>query len=165
MTTYTTDEAATMLGITPDRVRKLALAGRAGTRGIYGWQFSPEDIAALRDRPPGRPPREALRIRDFLTLSPEEARLITAALNGHLRTEGISPRDELLLSILDSVGPDAEGERLDKIYGVTEWRALIVRLSALTDTQAAMVLDAAEAFWHGDLDLPANELLGNVGML
>ena len=165
MTTYTTNEAAAMLGITPGRLRQLATGHRAGKRTIEGWRFTGADIAALRDRPAGRPASDAPRVRDFLTLSLEEARLIVAALNGHLRTEGISPRDELLLSILDSVGPDAEGERLDEIYGVTEWRAIIVRLSALTEAQCAMVLDAAEAFWHGDLDLPANELLGNVGML
>lgn len=165
MTTYTTNKAAAMLGITPGRLRQLATGRRAGKRTIEGWRFTDADIAALRDRPAGRPSSDTPLVRDFLTLSPEEAQLIVAALNGHLRTEGIAARDELLLAILDSVGPDAEGDRLDELYSVTDWRALIVRISALTDAQAALVLDAIEAFWHGDLDLPANELLGNVGLL
>lgn len=165
MTTYTTNEAAAMLGITPGRLRQLATGRRAGKRTIEGWRFTDADIAALRDRPAGRPPREALRIRDFLTLAPEEARLIVAALNGHLRTEGIAARDELLLAILDSVGPDAEGDRLDELYSVTDWRALIVRISALTDAQAALVLDAIEAFWRSDLARETNELLSETGLL
>lgn len=165
MTTYTTNEAAAMLGITPGRLRQLATGRRAGKRTIEGWRFTDADIAALRDRPAGRPSSDTPLVRDFLTLSPEEAQLIVAALNGHLRTEGISPRDELLLSILDCVGPGAEGDRLDEIFGVPKWRALVVRLSALTEAQCAMVLDAAEAFWHKDLSLPTTELLGEVGLL
>lgn len=104
-------------------------------------------------------------VRDFLTLSPEEAHLIIAALNGHFRTEGIDPRSELLLAINDSVGSHAEGDRLDELYGVTDWRALIVRVSALTNEQAEIVLETAQEFWEQDLGLPTNELLGDVGLL
>src|SRR5690606_4779303 len=165
MTTYTTNQAAAMLGITPGRLRQLAMTGRAGTRTIEGWRFSDADIAALRDRKPGRPSDSDVRVRDFLTLTPEEARLIVAALNRHIRTPGVSDRDELLLSILDSVGPDAEGERLDEQYGVTDWRSLIVRIAALTDAQAGMVFDAAERFWASDHERGTDELLSEVGLL
>lgn len=164
MTTYTTNEAAAMLGITPGRLREIAYTGRAGHRTIEGWRFTDEDIARLRNRRPGRPSAD-VRVRDFLTLSPQEARLILAALNGHIRTPGVSERDELLLAILDSVGPDAEGERLDELYGVTDWRSLIVRIAALTDAQAGMVFDAAERFWASDHERGTDELLSEVGLL
>lgn len=164
MTTYTTNEAAAMLGITPGRLREIAYTGRAGHRTIEGWRFTDEDIARLRNRRPGRPSAD-VRVRDFLTLSPQEARLIVAALNGHIRTQGVPERDELLLAILDSVGPDAEGERLDELYGVTDWRSLIVRIAALTDAQAWMVFDAAERFWASDHERGTDELLSEVGLL
>lgn len=102
---------------------------------------------------------------DFLTLSPAEARLIVAALNGHVATPGIPARDELALAITDSCGPDAEGERLDTLYGVRDWRALVARISALSDPQAADVLAAATAFWSGDHGLYLDESLQRVGLL
>lgn len=166
MTTYTTNQAAAMLGITPGRLRQIAMTGRAGTRTIDGWRFSDADIAALRHRKPGRPSDSDVYVRDFLTISPQEARLIVAALNGHIRTPAwVSERDELLLAVLDSVGPDAEGERLDEQYGVTDWRSLIVRIAGLTDAQARMVFDAAERFWASDHERGADELLSEVGLL
>lgn len=165
MTTYTTNQAAAMLGITPGRLRQIAMTGRAGTRTIEGWRFSDADIAALRDRKPGRPSDTDVRVRDFLTLSPQEARLIVAALNCHIRTPGVSDRYELVLFILDSVGPDANGERLDELYGVTNWRALIARIADLTDAQAAMVFDAAERFWASDYERDADKVLSDVGLL
>ena len=79
MTTYTTNQAAAMLGITPGRLRQIAMTGRAGTRTIEGWRFSDADIAALRDRKPGRPSDTDVYVRDFLTLIPQEARLIVTA--------------------------------------------------------------------------------------
>jgi len=164
-THYNTNQAAAMLGITPGRLREIAYTGRAGHRTVDGWRFTDEDIARLRNRRPGRPSDTDVRVRDFLTISPQEAQLIVAALNGHTRTPGVSDRDELLLSILDSVGPDAEGERLDEQYGVTDWRSLIVRIAALTDAQAGMVFDAAERFWASDHERGTDELLSEVGLL
>lgn len=146
---YTTTQTATMLGITPGRVRQLAHGRGVGARTIDGWMFSTADIEALRERAPGRP-RADIEPRDYLTLSPQEATLIVAALNDHLRTPGIGERDELMLTVLDSVGPDAEGDRLDEMYGVSDWKGLVVRVSALSHEQAAMVMDAAEAYWGLD---------------
>src|SRR5690606_11968050 len=101
----------------------------------------------LRDRKPGRPSDSDVRVRDFITLIPQEARLIVTALKNRTRTPGASARYELLLAVLDVVGPDTDGERLDEEYGVTDWRSLIARIAGFTDAQAAMVFDAAERFW------------------
>lgn len=101
----------------------------------------------------------------FLTITPAEARLIVSALNGHLRVDGISAKNELSLSIADSCGPDCEGERLDTLYGITDWVTLVARIHALTEDQANTVLDAAAAFWDGDLDLYTDEALQKVGLL
>lgn len=145
-TTYTAAQVAAMLGVTVGRVRQLAHSRSVGERTIDGWQFTGGDVVALRDRKPGRPHTD-IEPRDFLTLSPQEATLIVAALNGHLRTPGVGERDELMLTVLDSVGPDAEGDRLDEMYGVSDWKGLVVRVSSLSHEQAAMVMDAAEAYW------------------
>lgn len=102
---------------------------------------------------------------EFLTLTRPEAMLIVASLNGHLRTPGISAYDELTLTIADSLGPDAEGERLDTYYGVEDWRELLARILALTEPQSAAVLDAVERFWDADLDRQTPELLSEVGLL
>ncbi|MBM3940459.1 MAG: hypothetical protein FJ318_06155 [SAR202 cluster bacterium] len=101
----------------------------------------------------------------FLTLTPPEARLIVAALNGHLVTPGIAATDELRLSLADSCGPRADGERLDLAYGVADWERLVAAVSGLTEERAAAVLAAAAAFWDGDLDLYTDEALGAVGLL
>lgn len=102
---------------------------------------------------------------EFLTLTPAEARLLVAALNGHLRTPGISARDELCLSIADSCGPAAEGDRLDLQFGVEDWARLVVRLSQLSAPQAEAVLDAVERFWAGGLTLETDEALQEAGIL
>lgn len=102
---------------------------------------------------------------EFLTLTPLEARLIVAALNGHLRTPGVRATDELALSISDSCGPHCEGDRLDTLYGVPNWERLVTRIAQLTEAQADAVLTAAEAFWSGDLDLYTDEALQEVGLL
>lgn len=158
-TTYTTAEAAALLGVTPGRLRQIATEGRAGERTIQGWRFRDSDLAALRTRQPGRP-RVDLEPRDVLTLSPQEATLVVAALNGHVRTPGVAAQQELLLSVFDSCGPDCEGERLDEVHGVADWRGLIARIAALSDAQADMVLEAAAAFWElgGHADHIADDL-------
>lgn len=161
--TYTTTEAARLIGVTPGRLRQIAQSGRAGKRTIEGWQFSDSDISALRERNMTR--WEPLYVRDFLTLSANEARLIVAALQGHIRTPEVSARDELMLSILDSVGPVAEGDRLDEMHNVSDWRSLIVRIAALTDPQCEMVMDAVKQFWAEDLEHGTDELLGVVGLI
>lgn len=102
---------------------------------------------------------------EFLTLTPPEARLIVAALNGHLRTAGIAAHSELAISIADSCGPDCEGDRLDTLYGVADWERLVARVTHLTEDQADAVLTSAAAFWAGDLDLYTDEALQNVGLL
>lgn len=102
---------------------------------------------------------------EFLTLTPAEARLVVHSQLGHLRTEGIAARDELTLSIGDSCGPDAEGDRLDVVHGVADWRSLVQRIHNLTEAQAAAVLDACAAFWNGDLSLYTDEALQQVGLL
>ncbi len=56
---YSDDEVAEQLGITAARVRALATARGLGThlgRG-HTWVFRRQDIAAMRDRKPGRPPK------------------------------------------------------------------------------------------------------------
>ncbi len=52
----TTSQAAAMLGISPRRVRYLAAARSLGMRVGRDLLLSPADIAAMCDRPPGRPP-------------------------------------------------------------------------------------------------------------
>lgn len=101
---------------------------------------------------------------EFLTLHPNEARLIVAALNGHLRGEGIAAYDELRLSIGDSCGPDAEGGRLDEMYEVGDWRMFVQRIYSLTEAQAASVLNAAASFWDAGGD-SIEEQLADVGLL
>jgi len=160
MTTYTTNQAAAMLGITPGRLRQIAMTGRAGHRTIEGWRFTDEDIARLRHRRPGRPSAD-VRVRDFLTLSPQEARLIVAALKRRSRTPGVSERYELLISILNSV---SHAKCFDELYG-PGWRSLIARIADLTDAQARMVFDAAERFWASDHERETDELLSEVGLL
>ena len=59
----TTEEAARELGVTPQRVRALIKAGRlkaksvgVGNRATY--LIRPADLDAVRDRKPGRPPKD-----------------------------------------------------------------------------------------------------------
>jgi len=62
MSQYTTRQVAEMLGVTPRRVRQLAISRNVGTKigGQRGlWLFSPEDVDAMRSRPVGRPPESA----------------------------------------------------------------------------------------------------------
>ena len=58
MTTYTTREVASQFLITPDRVRKLAIARRIGRRHGREWLFTDADVAALSVKgKPGRRPQ------------------------------------------------------------------------------------------------------------
>lgn len=162
MDTYTTAEAAATLGVSQARVRQLAQDRKLGERTIDGWRFTTADITRMERRPAGRPPQ---RVRDYLTLSPNEAALITDMLNGHLRTEGVAARDELTLSLIDSVGPNAEGARLDTQHGVEDWRSLVVRVTGLSEPQAAGVIDAAGRYWREFSGLPLAEGLAEAGLL
>ena len=57
-TTYTTREVASRLGVTPDRVRKLAIARRIGRMHGREWLFNADDVTALSVKgKPGRRPR------------------------------------------------------------------------------------------------------------
>jgi len=59
MTDYlTTAQVARLLGVTPRRVRQLAVSRNVGHKHADRWAFSAEDVAAMRDRPVGRPPKE-----------------------------------------------------------------------------------------------------------
>lgn len=51
-----TAQAALMLGITPRRVRALAVSRHLGWQTARDWVFTPEDVEAMRTRIPGRPP-------------------------------------------------------------------------------------------------------------
>lgn len=102
---------------------------------------------------------------EFLTLTPPEARLIVAALNGHLRSPGIAAYDELSLSIADSCGPHCAGERLDIDFNVPDWEMLVQRVANLSEAQANAVLNATEAFWQQDDSLAIDEMLQKVGLL
>ena len=55
---YTTTEAARALGITPRRVRALAISRRIGERKAAGWLFTEADLDTLRVRVPGHPKKE-----------------------------------------------------------------------------------------------------------
>lgn len=162
--TYSASEAAAELGVSDARVRQLAADQAIGERAIDGWRFTRDDLDRLseRRRDRGRPRTQP---RDYLTLDPAEATLIVAMLNGHLRTPGVTARGELLLSLLDSVGPDAEGDRLDTLYGVDDWRSLVVRVAALSEPQADSVLRAAEAYWDSERETSLSEGLLAVGLL
>lgn len=145
--TYSAADAASELGVSQSRVRQLATERSVGERTIDGWRFTRADLDILGERRQTRG-RPRTQPRDYLSLSTAEATLIAAMLNGHWREPGIAARDELLLSLLDSVGPDAEGERLDTVYGVDDWRSLVVRVAALSEPQAEGVMQAVEAFWR-----------------
>jgi len=56
MTPLTTGEAAESLGVTPQRVRALILAGRLNAQKLgRDWLIAPADLESVRHRPPGRP--------------------------------------------------------------------------------------------------------------
>lgn len=56
--TYTAPEAATLLSLSEDRVRRLAIALHVGRKHGRDWLFSASDVAAMRARNTqrGRPP-------------------------------------------------------------------------------------------------------------
>jgi len=56
---YTSQEAAALLGISVRRVQALARARGVGRRHGRALLFSREDLDALRERKPGRPPSAA----------------------------------------------------------------------------------------------------------
>ena len=52
----TTSQAADALGVTPQRVRALILAGRLKAVKVgRDWLIRPPDLDAVRNRKPGRP--------------------------------------------------------------------------------------------------------------
>lgn len=54
--TLTPIQAAELLGVTADRVRKMIHAGRlTATPFGRGWAIKEADLAKVRDRKPGRP--------------------------------------------------------------------------------------------------------------
>ncbi len=53
----TTAQVAALLGISRDRVPRLARSRGVGRRVGRDWLFSPAEVAALRLRKPGRPRR------------------------------------------------------------------------------------------------------------
>jgi hypothetical protein len=50
-----TAQAAEMLGITPRRVRALAASRGLGWQTARDWVFTAQEVAAMRERTPGRP--------------------------------------------------------------------------------------------------------------
>lgn len=53
---FTSAQAAAILGITPDRVRKMAQSGRVSARKFgRDWMFTAEALRAVAVRRPGRP--------------------------------------------------------------------------------------------------------------
>lgn len=53
----TAPQAAERLGVSPGRVRQLAVARGVGKRVGRDWIFTEADLAAMTDRRPGRPPQ------------------------------------------------------------------------------------------------------------
>jgi excisionase family DNA binding protein len=65
MRELTAAQAAELLNLSPDRVRKLAQSGRLPGEKVGGsWFFKPEDVAAFKARPrlPGYPKGKPRRI-------------------------------------------------------------------------------------------------------
>jgi hypothetical protein len=102
-------ETAARLGITPSRVRQLAISGQLQGRHLgRDWFFHPADIEAFKaiERPKHRPKRKGERLTDReLALKP--------GFREKLKTHGIDPNSiplagEVLLDAIKTTKPSRD---------------------------------------------------------